>query len=131
MKSTRKMIYLPLILSLFLSMTALSQDTLKYLTRKNIDLSNQSYRDAFTYRNMYDSVSVGLDSADRAISNLEMVVIQAGKTIQAKDETAAFYKSQAEMWSKENGKLERRNLFWRLWAGVTTAVSGVLIIRGL
>jgi anti-sigma-K factor RskA len=78
-----------------------------------------------------DSLLAGLDSANTLIINQNIGLIQANETVRAKEETVAFYKSQAEMRSKENRKLERGNLFWRFWAGVATAVSGLLIIKGL
>ena len=109
-------------------MIAYGQDTTLCLTRSDVITDNMAYMDAFAYRAAYDSTASVCEDQKQAISNLEITVLQAEKTIQTKDETTAFYKSQAEMRVAENRKLERSNQFWRIYGGLMTFVAGVSIL---
>lgn len=72
-----------------------------------------------------------LDEAMHLVVSQDVLIQQVGKTIQAKEETAAFYKSQAEMRSKDLNMLEKSNNFWRIWAGIATGVAAVFVIKSL
>lgn len=103
------------------------QDTSKKFkyTSAEMDFWIKSAYDAAAYRMAYDSISAALNFSQDVITNNESVLLQSQKTIEAKDNTAAFYKSQAEMRSKENRKLEIGNKFWRIYSGLMTFIAGV------
>lgn len=87
-----------------------------------------AYLDAIAYRELFDSVKAGLDSANVFIAQQNDLIKQGNKTIEAKDESTAFYKSQAEMWAKESNRQERKSKFWSCYAGIMTFIAGVSIM---
>jgi hypothetical protein len=105
--------------------------TIKCLTRKEVNQVIQWRYDAETYHNIADSLMPLLDEAMHLVVSQDVLIQQVGKTIQAKEETAAFYKSQAEMRSKDLNMLEKSNNFWRIWAGIATGVAAVFVIKSL
>jgi hypothetical protein len=131
MKSIKKSLFLPLIALLFTSTILYGQDTTKCLTRAQIDLDNQAYYDALTYRPLVESLIPSLDTAQAFIIKQQAVIHQGQVTIKAKDEHVAFEKSKGDMLAKDVRKLETNNFFWRIYSGIITAVAGVLIIKNL
>ncbi len=112
-------------------MTAYGQDTRKCLSKAEIDIDNLAYQDAFAYRIAYDSTASACEDLKQVVSNLEITALQAGKTIEAKDDHIAFEKSKGEMLAKENKSLEKWNYFLRTVAGCAIFVAGVEIIKDL
>lgn len=106
------------------------QDTSKKFkyTSAEMDFWIKSAYDAAAYRMAYDSISAALEYSQDVITNNESVLLQSQKTIDAKDNTAAFYKSQSEMRAKEVEKLKRKNKFWTNYAGIMTFIAGVSIM---
>ena len=97
-----------------------------------MDFWIKSAYDAAAYKMAYDSLSAALIYSQDIITNNENLLLQSQKTIDAKDNTAAFYKSQSEMRAKEVEKLERKNKFWTTYAGVMTfiaVVSTMIILK--
>jgi hypothetical protein len=78
-------------------MTVFGQDTGKCLSKAEIDIDNLAYQDAFAYRQAYDSTESASEDQRKEIANLEILNLQAGKTIDAKDNHIAFEKSKGEL----------------------------------
>ena len=98
------------------------------LSREKTKTAIQAVSDALTYRPIVDSLKELNDTANLLIARQNEAIKQGNKTIEAKEESEAFYKSQAEMWAKENRKLEITNQFLKIYGGVMTFIAGVSIM---
>lgn len=94
-------------------------------TSAEMDFWIKSAYDAAAYKMAYDSLSAALIYSQDIITNNENLLLQSQKTIGAKDNTASFYKSQAEMRTNENRILEKKNFFWSTYAGIVTGIAAI------
>lgn len=98
------------------------------LSREKTKTAIQAVSDALTYRPIVDSLKELNDTANLLIARQNEAIKQSNKTIEAKEESEAFYKSQAEMWAKESNRRERKSKFWSCYAGIMTFIAGVSIM---
>lgn len=104
---------------------------IKCLTREEVNQVIGWRYDSWAYKQAYDStLSVCTDLKKKVINN-QIVICQSDSVIKAKDDHIAFKTSQADMLAKDNQKLTKWNTFWRTFAGCSTFVAAVEIIKGL
>lgn len=128
MKPSNKKQFLVTILLFTILSIAYSQDTVSCLSREKTKTAIQAVSDALTYRPIVDSLKELNDTANLLIARQNEAIKQGNKTIEAKEESEAFYKSQAEMWAKESNRRERKSKFWSCYAGIMTFIAGVSIM---
>ena len=87
-----------------------------------------AYRDAFTYREIADSLNDGLNTAKEAIKDQNDAINRANQTIKTQSETLDAQKSDNDKLKAQVGKLKRKNKFWTTYAGVMTFIAGVSIM---